>query len=113
MMKLFGEDWVAIGRAMMMQPYSCHDHYKRYMQFSKAPWTSAEERKLREFVGELGTRWVLIAEKLGTKRSGGDVRNRWHKIKDLTPPIIAPPLIIAPPAQLDDYAFPSDDPFED
>jgi hypothetical protein len=110
LIELFGEDWDEIGRGMMMPPYSCHDHYTRYMKFSKAPWTSAEEGRLRELVGELGTRWVWIAESLGTKRSGGDVRNRWKKIKNMK---ITPIAEFLPPQEAvadDDFFHFDEDP---
>ena len=42
----------------------------------KGPWTSKEDKRLKELVGEFGTRWSVIAERL-PGRIGKQCRERW------------------------------------
>jgi hypothetical protein len=114
MIDMFGEDWETIGVNLGIAPRACHDHYRRTMKvINRAPWTKDEERRLREYVADIGPRWQFIAEGLGTNRSQADVRNRWTKIKDLPEtPVenIAPPSLSPREAELDDefFHFPDD-----
>jgi len=46
------------------------------VQRVKGPWTSQEDRKLKELVAEFGPRWSVIAERL-PGRIGKQCRERW------------------------------------
>lgn len=44
----------------------------------KRMWTEIEKQEVERMHEEFGNRWTLIAERLGTGRSGTDVKNYWH-----------------------------------
>jgi len=44
-------------------------------------WTPEEEGRLRSLVAELGDNWSLVAERLGTGRSVGDLETKWAKLE--------------------------------
>lgn len=48
----------------------------------KEPWTKEEETKIDDLQLQLGNKWTKIAELLGTGRTGNDVKNYWHSVKD-------------------------------
>ena len=57
-------------------------------------WSPEEEASLRTLVGELGDgreAFEPIAERLGTGRTGGAVRDKWRRMCNKRPPPPPPP----------------------
>ena len=58
----------------------CRDRYRNYLlaNLTSDPFSEEEDQIIIQKYSEFGPRWVQIAKLLG-KRSGNDVKNRWHK----------------------------------
>lgn len=48
----------------------------------REPWTEEECTKFDVLQERLGNKWTRIAEEIGTGRTGNEVKNYWHSMKD-------------------------------
>lgn len=75
-------NWEEVSRRMQRRTArQCRDRYNNYLceNFKKGEWTEEEDKLIISLYHKIGPRWLIISKSL-PKRSGNDVKNRWHKI---------------------------------
>lgn len=60
----------------------CQERWRLYLspKIEEIPWSQEEDKMLLMLESQIGTKWTLISQRL-TRRTAGDVRNRFLKIK--------------------------------
>ena len=58
----------------------CRDRFCNYLStnHTNEPWNEEEDEILLRFLSLIGPKWSIISKYI-PKRSGNDVKNRWHK----------------------------------